>query len=305
MNLAARFTGEHMSGHCPVCGSLDATFVSSRGSLRLLRCTRCTLAYSFPQPIAVVREKYLEHLNLSEHFEPWAARKRVLYERRLRDLGPPEPGRNRLCDVGCADGQFLALAKERGWEPFGIEMNPPAAAKARERGATVYQGILEEIPDLPYGTFDVVTSWDALEHTPTPREFASRLTQLVAPGGRLVVTTLNHRSLAWLVFGMKWSMVVDDHFTYWNRRSLQFLFAEQGMKLISYRAYGLGRDFVSFVDSLRHTNRPVNQPAPSATPNDRWDVRPTTLAIEDAVNHLLRWSGLGVGLYASFVRESR
>jgi 2-polyprenyl-3-methyl-5-hydroxy-6-metoxy-1,4-benzoquinol methylase len=299
--------GAKITGNCPVCASTASRVVGSRDKLRLVRCEQCTLVYSHPQPVEEVRKKYLEQLDLAAHFEPWAARKRVLYERHLRDIPAPTPGHDRIVDVGCADGQFLALAAEHGWKTFGIEMNPPAAAKTRQRRATVYQGMLEQIPDLPWGTFDVVTSWDSLEHTPTPREFASCLARLIAPGGRLVMTTLHHRSLAWLALRMNWSMVAEGHFTYWNRKSLARLFEEQGLEMRGYRVYGLGRDFVRFVDALRPrraTSTPGQLGAPEASQTpQRWDVRPSTLVAEDAVNHLLNWFELGVGLQASFIRR--
>jgi SAM-dependent methyltransferase len=239
---------------------------------------------------------------LAAHFQPLSQRKRVLFEHRLERLGPCAEGRNRLCDVGCADGQFIEMAQVAGWESSGIELNPPAVARARKRGATVYEGALEDLNDLPWGTFDVVTCWDVLEHTPTPSLFAHRLSRLVAPGGLLVITTLNWASLVRRVRGMRWSMIADEHFTYWTRNALRRLLERENMELCSSASFGLGRDLVSGLDAFAIGVRRVLPPSRSDSPQDRpaWDTSSAVLLIERAANVVLRLTGSGVGLIATF-----
>ena len=279
---------------CPACGDTRATRVGSRDALHLVRCAGCTLIYSHPPPVTSIRERYVDEYDLAAHFADWEPRKRLLYVRRLRAMGAPQSSRRRLCDVGCGDGQFLRVAAESGWQPFGIELNPPAARRSRERGFQVALGTIEELSDLPWGEFDVVTSWDVLEHTPTPREFVRRIRRLVKPDGTVVITTLNVRSLAYFVFGLTWSMVVDDHFTYWNKRSLCGLVESEGFRVESCSTFGLGRDFVSLLD--RRKPRPAASAGPTAPPSPRWDVNGVVVAVENVANAFFRIAGAGVGI---------
>lgn len=280
---------------CPACQGHGARFVGQRPDVTLLRCHRCALVYAYPQPRERIRGKYTDEYDLAEHFGPLARRKRVLYQRRLAILPEPAPGRDRLCDVGCGDGQFLAVARTRGWRSFGVELNPPAARRAVELGASVRVGAVEELDDLEWGSFDLVTSWDVLEHSPEPRRFAERLAALLAPGGTLAVTTLNVSSLAWWVFGMRWSMVCEDHFTYWNRLSLTTLFESLGLVIVRREVFGLGRDFVAVIDWLRR--RLARSPdTPSSAAAGAWDVAPVTLAFERLVNAVFNTIGGGVGI---------
>jgi 2-polyprenyl-3-methyl-5-hydroxy-6-metoxy-1,4-benzoquinol methylase len=294
------------SAACPACGSIGAAHVGEASGLRFHRCGHCDLVFVDPQPRERVRAKYTAEYDLANHFGAWAHRKRVVYERRLAELPTPRPGHDRLCDVGCGDGQFLELAHARGWRVHGVELNPPAAAAARAHGAEVAVGMIEEIEDLPWERFDVVTSWDVLEHTPDPRPFSERLVRLLAPGGTLVVTTLNYDSLVRRCFGRHWSMVCDDHFTYWNARALRMLFEAQGVRLVRARSFGLGRDFVAFVDPLlSRARRPVQVRAPIASdglPDATWDTNSLVLMAESACNRLLNLAGAGVGLEAAFCR---
>jgi SAM-dependent methyltransferase len=250
--------------------------------------------YACPAPRARVREKYETEYDLAEIFAPLEARKATLYATRLGWMPTPAAARDQLCDVGCGNGQFLALAGAAGWRSSGIEMNPPAARRARERGYTVFEGVFEDLESLPWGTFDAVTSWDSLEHTPDPVPFVERLARLLKVGGTLSLTTLNLPSLAWYLLGTKWSMVVEDHFTYWNRRSLTGILSRHGFSVERVEIFGLGRDLVRWVSRLR-----VGRAAPGdgrARVASGWDTRPVVLRAEAYLNRLFNVTGGGVGI---------
>jgi len=72
--------------------------------------------------------------------------------------------RNRLLDIGCGDGQFLNLAKRRGWEVNGVDISEAAGRIAAEQSdVNVDIGTIEEI-SFPASCFDVITMWDVIEH---------------------------------------------------------------------------------------------------------------------------------------------
>lgn len=288
-------------GRCPSCDGPSHGGVRRLAGLELHRCKRCDLVYSDPQPRRTVDYRYESEYDLADHFAEREPRKRVLFERRLDRLGPPPAeGRRRLCDVGCGDGLFLEMASERGWSGSGVELNPPAARKARERGFEVAEGKLEAIDHLSWRTFDVVTSWDSLEHTPAPREFMRRIERLLAPGGRLGLTTLNRRSLVGMTFQGRWSMVVPDHFTYWNRKSLGFLVRAVGLDVADLHSAGLGRDFVRWMDHRRL----AGDGSPSPAAHRTWDTGRATLVLERALNFFLDATMTGVEIGA-FARKPR
>lgn len=283
-------------GECPSCGGSARKRWHRHDRLQLWLCKKCGLGYSDPQPIEQVEDLYLSGYDLAGYFEAFESRKSVLSERRLDRLPRPDGGK-RLLDVGCADGQFAAAAALRGWLPSGIELNPPAAEKARARGVDVHQGDIGEI-DLSGERFDLVTSWDVIEHVPDPRSFLQKLASFVAPGGTVVVTTLNRRSLVSRVFRGNWSMIVEDHYTYWDRTSLTRAFSAAGLSISGTSSYGLGRDFVTRIDRWRgsaesRADPEGGAPEPGAD-SGRWDVNPVVLAAENGVNYFLDRLSLGV-----------
>ena len=147
-------------------------------------------------------------------------------------------------------------------------------------------GGLEELDELPWGTFDLVTMGSVRAHS---RPAAVRR----APRSALVA--------ARRVFGMKWSLLSEDHFTYWTSHALRCLLESQGLELEQVHTMGLGLDFVSFVDRGRTQDAPAPRwDASPATERQPWDVNPLVLAVEDLVNGMFRLTGGGVDLAAAF-----
>ena len=281
-------------GRCPSCGATRRKKWYAHERLVLWVCGSCGLGYSDPQPVDLVEDRYLAKYDLAEYFETLEVRKGVLNERRLDCL--PSAGNDRkLLDIGCGDGQFAAAAAERGWTAEGVELNPPAAQKARDRGVIVHEGHVEKI-DVG-STYDLITSWDVIEHVPDPRKFIERMVSFAAPGATIVVATLNRRSLVARTFRGRWSMVVEDHYTYWDKASLSLAFDSAGAAVTGSSSYGLGRDFVSWVDRWRGTasnQADVEGNTPTNPSGAQWDVNPVVLAAERTLNRFLDRFSLGV-----------
>ena len=106
-----------------------------------------------------------------------------------------QPG-ERVLDVGCGWGSFaLHAARRHGVSVVGITLSPPQAETARQRAAEA--GLADKIEirvqdwrDLPGERFDAIASIGMVEHVGEDSidDYAVRLRELLAPGGRL----LNH-----------------------------------------------------------------------------------------------------------------
>lgn len=109
------------------------------------------------------------------------------------ELGAGVP--RRVLDVGCGTGAFLRLARSAGFEVEGIELSERLAERARtEAGLVVHQGdVLEQT--LPAESYGLVTLWDVLEHVLDPDAVLASLGRSLAPGGRILVLTIDSASL--------------------------------------------------------------------------------------------------------------
>lgn len=86
----------------------------------------------------------------------------------------------RLLDVGCGAGASLALARERGAEPVGLDLHPPAG------------GIRGDLSNLPVraASVDVVLSECVVCLVPDRSEAFDEVNRVLGPGGRLALSDI-------------------------------------------------------------------------------------------------------------------
>lgn len=112
-------------------------------------------------------------------------------------------GKNCL-DVGCGGGLLSEGLAERGAKSvLGIDLGEDllAAAKLHASGTTLstldYRLVdAEVLAEEHPGGFDLVTCMEVLEHVPDPAALVSALGRLVAPGGHVLMATLNRTAKA-------------------------------------------------------------------------------------------------------------
>jgi 2-polyprenyl-3-methyl-5-hydroxy-6-metoxy-1,4-benzoquinol methylase len=123
---------------------------------------------------------------------------------RLVRHAPAPFGSQRLLDVGCSNGGYLALMRELGWDTAGIEPDEGAVAQARSRGLSVRRGVITDLTPEIDGTFDYITLGHVLEHVHDPVAALGAVRSVLAPGGIVWIATPNLRSLNHRVFGRHW-----------------------------------------------------------------------------------------------------
>lgn len=252
-------TTERAAVPCPICGSPAARKTIYRlRSFDVIRCDGCGGLQRDPLPSAAEMEGYYSDPGYIDgsYFDGAAAASRrespetrifgealdrFARQRASRGLG------GRLLDVGAGSGAFLEMARARGWQADGVELSPELAARAATRsGARVVQG---DFPSalLPEASYDVVTMWDVLEHTADPGTFLDRARMLLAPGGMLLVFTIDAASLFNVVADLAWratlhrlvrplELLYDKrHNHYFTSRTLATLLGRHGL-VVEHRA---------------------------------------------------------------------
>ena len=136
----------------------------------------------------------------------WVAKllpsQREILDTEFRYLPKPTQGQ-RLLDIGCGNGFFLASAKEAGWQVSGVEPDPVAAAVARDRGVHVMVGTVDLLADES-NCFDVITLSHVIEHVHEPQKLLESVHRLLKPGGVIYVETPNIESHGAALFKKEW-----------------------------------------------------------------------------------------------------
>ena len=102
------------------------------------------------------------------------------------------PRGGRVLDVGCGTGGLTALVRDEcSARVVGVEPDPLRAARARERGIEVHEGVLTSSLASVLGTFDVVLYADVLEHLVDPLGELEKVAQFLAPDGVIIISVPN------------------------------------------------------------------------------------------------------------------
>ena len=128
-----------------------------------------------------------------------------------------------ILDIGCWDGTFLAQAAP-GQRLFGIEPATVAREQATLRGVQVVGTSLEDLDLKHYARkFDVVTSFDVIEHVPYPLEFLDAAKKLLRPGGRIILSTGNFSAAEFsLMRAAYWYCVISEHVIFLSPKWIDF-----------------------------------------------------------------------------------
>lgn len=179
---------------CPLCSRTGSHVKHVLDHHEIRRCGKCGFVFAWGEPEVSYEAGYYESLGGYERF---LAAKVPEWRALYRGLARRTEGR-KLLEVGCARGYALALAREVGWLPHGVEVSGDDAMFARSKfGLKVHHGTVQSCP-FEEGSFDVVTMWSVIEHMTDPATALEACSRLLKPGGLLSIHTCNvDSSVAW------------------------------------------------------------------------------------------------------------
>ncbi len=223
---------------CDLCQSTDTrriyrlrdTNYGTPGVFDLVQCRVCHLAYLNPRPTAA---SLAQHYPV-DRYDPFAALKpgntitptatQIQRARALTQLCPP----GTVLDVGTGSGHFLVAMRQAGWAGAGVEPNASMADFAQR--ALQLNVVAGDIFAWPFSEpVNLMTLWDALEHTPSPMAVLRQARALLKPGGWLALSVPNWDSLERRLFRERW--IAHDaprHLYHFGPRALRAMLGQAG-----------------------------------------------------------------------------
>jgi 2-polyprenyl-3-methyl-5-hydroxy-6-metoxy-1,4-benzoquinol methylase len=254
---------------CPRCADGRSTIRYDFGTHRIVRCAACSLMYLDPWPSeddlrGVYDEQYFQNQTLLHgrnrslygYFDYVAERinKQADYVPIARDIRArlPHTDAPRLLEVGCGFGYFLDVAFEEGFKVAGLEFNESAVRRLREKYAfPILGGAIETVP-LPAAGYDAVVMFDVIEHLRDPFAALDRLHDAIAPGGWLVITTMDSESRMSRLLGQHLEDFrrTREHLFFFSRRTLAEVLREHGFEPADVRSIGHTIELALLLDRL-------------------------------------------------------
>lgn len=126
-----------------------------------------------------------------------------------------------VLEVGCGRGYFLDQCARRGLNATGLELTPPDSGRSSRENVEILEEPIGEHSKAYGEKYDVLCSFQVLEHIPEPRPFLEACCQAVRPGGKLILSTPNADSF------LRHSRTLLDlpphHITGWRDQTFRYL----------------------------------------------------------------------------------
>jgi len=231
-------------GACPVCGGLKENFLFTTktpfSEFRIVQCEICGLARTFPlfsdvslhaQDMGMYYGRGVtKFIPIVQKFRDEIARLRAKY---YLSFVPDSVQTPKILDVGCAEGRLLSTFLGYGCRCWGIEHHSYPAQRFLNGDRIVYlQGDLQAV-ELPEEGFDLIFLWHTLEHMDEPQLIMTRLYQLLAPKGVIIVAVPNFSSMEARRFKRFWfHLDIPWHKYHFNKKSLEYLLRKNHLRIM-------------------------------------------------------------------------
>jgi 2-polyprenyl-3-methyl-5-hydroxy-6-metoxy-1,4-benzoquinol methylase len=151
----------------------------------------------------------------------------------LRYLEAKLPGRD-LLDVGCGPGEFLLVARRRGWRGSGVEPAPEPARQSASYGLDIYEGMLDDFAAQTDRRFDAITAFEVLEHVPNPLSILASMAVLLKPRGVILVSVPNLDD-PYMLHLRNAPTIPPVHINFFNRRSMASAVGACGLGVVQFK----------------------------------------------------------------------
>lgn len=209
----------------------------------------------------------------------WHGGKLIMIDRLVR---PRLQTSASLLEIGCGSGNLLLRASIPGTMPVALDLSRQALTFVRSRLLEMQtesghperflltQGIGEALP-FQNGTFDLVLLSEVIEHLETPGLVICEAARTLRPGGYLLVTTPNYRSLwpllEWLVDRLEMApkMAGEQHISRFHPSSLRDLLEQVDLQVDYFGSIYLFSPFLAmFSERLAYRNMETELKSSSA-----------------------------------------
>ncbi|MCO4768564.1 MAG: class I SAM-dependent methyltransferase [Deltaproteobacteria bacterium] len=239
---------------CPLCEGTSLKPTLRLRDRQLLTCSECgvrvTDTYADGDAVADYYTEIEAHhgklgTSLADRDGALRAIARDQADRMESLCGPRRFGT--FLEIGCSRGHLLEEMQNRGWRVQGIEVSRRSAAEAAGRiDGSVHCGTPEDAPFAP-GSMQRIAMFDVLAHLPEPRRTLAAVERLLAPGGELLLSTVNEDWRLVPAFlaafklapartaGMRDEMYEGQHYCYFRASNVGQLLESVGLTLHAVR----------------------------------------------------------------------
>ncbi len=289
---------------CLICNSRELKELTDYKEYYLCQCQSCSFVFTKRIPSEQELIQHYEGYGRNDYLSPITIRR----YHELLDEFEKYRKTNKIIDVGCGIGYFLEIAKERGWEVYGTEYTDKAMEICGNKGISMKQGVLDPNNYSPE-SFDIITSFEVLEHINNPQEELASFYKILRTGGLVYFTTPNFNSLLrYRLKGFYDVICYPEHLSYYAPKTITKAFKNSGFTRLKVLTTGI---------SLTRLRRGKNKKTGNNKPQEQLISKSSSDEIlrnkienkkhlqyaKSIVNWVLTFFGVGDSLKGYFVKR--
>lgn len=244
---------------CPLCKNeeihllevVDKTLLSSQykkltgvdfsylitEDLQYCECDKCKLR--FFNPLITGDEAFYKAL---QKFDWYYLDEKNEYDEAVKYISSTD----KVLDVGSGKGAFSKLLPTKDY--VGLDRSQNAKMMAAKNGILVENEMIQDYADTHPSNFDVVASFQVLEHVSTPDIFIESQLKALKSGGKLIISVPSEDSFLKYVNNGILNMP-PHHVTRWSDDTLKFIADKYSLELI-----GINHEKVQDVHQTQYLN---------------------------------------------------
>ncbi|MEI6296917.1 MAG: class I SAM-dependent methyltransferase [bacterium] len=209
--------------------------------IQLFRCVQCGYEFYYPFNLSGDDFFYQELEKLPWYYSDWKWEYSVV-EKIIKE-------NDSVLEIGCGAGKFIEKIKIKGANIEGLELNSNAVKKCKEKNLSVYLDSIEEFSQKKPLFYNVVCSFQVLEHINNVKSFLESSLKILKPGGLMIISVPNNDSFIFKQNNLCLNMP-PHHMGLWNINSLIKLQDSFNIKLRNIFLEPTQREHLGFTEKI-------------------------------------------------------
>jgi len=128
--------------------------------------------------------------------------------------------KDKILEIGSGYGDFISNLVKNGFNAIGLELNQNAPKLGKEKGIMIINQTIKDFSLKNKQQFDVVCSFQVLEHIANVKEFINSALAVLKPTGKLIISVPNNDSFIIKTNDLIVTNAPPHHMGLWNHNSL-------------------------------------------------------------------------------------
>jgi 2-polyprenyl-3-methyl-5-hydroxy-6-metoxy-1,4-benzoquinol methylase len=248
---------------CPACQSKKEKFFLKKKGFRYSICINCSTYYMNPRPTLKILDDFYKN---SKNYRFWnkyifpaseKIRRKKIFKPRVNECikfckkyNFKKPS---IVDIGAGFGTFCDLLKKSGYfsKVVAIEPSLEGYLNCKKKNINVINDVIENVRFKKNNKFQIVTSFEVIEHLFSPKDFLLNIKKHLTSKGLMIFSCPNGEGFDVRFLGKASNTIDHEHLNYFNTDSIKTLLKKSGYKALE--VFTPGKLDISIIQSYVNT----------------------------------------------------